>query len=148
MSFSLVTISDIIDKHKGIPAIIQCHGPSANNNVEAIHKFYDKNEAIIFGVNEWHMFENDLRPNYWLRAYPQEPSIQNAPEYFNDNAGDDITLLSCDVADSTPLDDAMKKLTCKYLPFDLRQRIMKRGLEHTCQDTLHFFLIAVIDAVD
>jgi len=120
MPFNLLTISDIINKHKGIPAILQCHGPSANNNAEAVHKFYDKNEAVVFGINEWHQFKNDIKPDYWLRSFPQRPSIESDYEYYNEHTKDGVTLLSCDVVDSSSLESAMENLTCSYLPFDLR----------------------------
>jgi len=120
MSFKLLTILDIIDKHKGIPAILQCHGPSADKNKDAISEFCKNNETVIFGINEWHQFKNDVKPDYWLRSFPQRPSIELDYEYYNEHTKGGVTLLSCDVVDSSSLESAMENLTCSYLPFDLR----------------------------
>jgi len=138
MAFELLTISDIIDKHKGTIAIIQCHGPSANDNVNQIKKLHEENETVVFGINEWHEFENDIIPDYWVRSFPQRPSIGEDPDYYNKHTNGTIPLLSCDVVDKTTLEDAMAKLNCPYLPYDLRHFNKETCSENFNKDPDHF----------
>ena len=66
--FELLIISDIINKHKDKPAIIECHGPSANDNRLKINKFKEEKDLIIIGCNEWWAFEDHPKPDYWVRC--------------------------------------------------------------------------------
>ena len=118
--FKLLSISDIIDKHKGKPAVIECHGPSANENRQIINELCLSDELVSFAINEWHEFENRVKPDYWLRSFPQRPSIEYDYEYYNKFTGGEITLLSCDVVDKSTMESAVNNLKCPYLPFDLR----------------------------
>ena len=138
MSFKLLTITDIIEKHKGKPAIIECHGPSANKNRLHINKICEENNFIIIAINEWHEFKNRLKPHYWVRSFPQRPSIGEDYDYFNKHTQGDIPLLSCDVTDKTTLEDAMKHLTCPYIPFDIRHFNRKTCEENYRADSENF----------
>ena len=102
--FKLLTISDIIDKHHGKTAIIEGHGPSANDNREKINKLHEENpdKFIIFGINEWMEFKNHPRPHYWMRANTNRPDIHTDINYYNECAGEDVILLHCDVVENTP----------------------------------------------
>ena len=121
--FKLLQIKDIIDKHKGVTAVIECHGPSANLNRKKINDFAKNNELISFATNEWYEFEDRLKPSYWVRAHSGANgglSVQRDVEIFNRHSEGTIPLLSCDTVDSTPLDFAISNLKCPYLPYDNR----------------------------
>ena len=51
--FELWKMEDIIDKHKGKPAVISCHGPSGDEHIDKINDLHQKNKVVVFGVNEW-----------------------------------------------------------------------------------------------
>tara|TARA_R100001377_G_C3168191_1_gene102052 strand:- start:96 stop:950 length:855 start_codon:yes stop_codon:yes gene_type:complete len=121
--FKLLNIEDIIDKHKGTPAVIECHGPSANLNRKKINELSKNIELISIATNEWYEFEDRLKPNYWIRAHTGGNgglSINKDLEIFNHYSEGTIPLLNCDTVDSTPLKFVIDNLKCPYLPYDNR----------------------------
>jgi len=135
--FKLLTIPDIIDKHKGTPAIIECHGPSANNNRQNINKIIQKKEFIIFAINEWEQFEDHPTPHYWVKA-STELTVQKHYNYFNKYSKGDIPLLSCDTVDGTSIEFAKSHLHIPYLPFDNRHfggKTCKENFDLSAPDT-------------
>ena len=67
--FEVWEINDIVDKHKGKPAVIECHGPTASENRKRINELHENKEVIIIGINEWCMFKDHPRPDYWVRCH-------------------------------------------------------------------------------
>ena len=67
--FEFLEIKDIINVHKGVPAVIEGHGPSASVNRDKINKLHEKKEIIVFGINEWWSFQNHPIPDYWVRCH-------------------------------------------------------------------------------
>ena len=49
--FKLLQINDIVDKHKGMLGIIECHGPSANINRHKINGLQSEGKLVAFGTN-------------------------------------------------------------------------------------------------
>tara|TARA_S200002703_G_scaffold159827_2_gene174953 strand:+ start:4587 stop:5417 length:831 start_codon:yes stop_codon:yes gene_type:complete len=121
--FELWKMEDIIDKHKGKPAVISCHGPSGDEHIDKINDLHQKNKVVVFGVNEWWAFEKHPIPDYWIRAHTGANggyTIEKDFDYFNKWTESRIPLLNCDTVDQTSLDTAKQVLTCPYLPFDNR----------------------------
>ncbi len=118
-----MTISDIIDLHKGKPAIISCHGPSGDENIDKINDLHQKDKVVVFGINEWWAFEKHPRPDYWVRAHTGSNGgyvIEKDFDYFNKWTEGRIPLLNCDTVDRTSLETAEIVLNSPYLPFDNR----------------------------
>ena len=124
--FELWEINDIIDKHKGKPAVIECHGPSASVNRKKINKLHKNKKIIVIGINEWCMFKDHPRPDYWLRCHTGANGgwTVGAGKWkkYLDRCTDNgtIPLLNCDTADSSTLESAKKNLDGPYLPYDNR----------------------------
>jgi len=136
MAFELLTISDIIDKHKNIPAIIEGHGPSIVNTRYQINDYLKNNELIVFGCNEWWAFKDHPDPDYWVRCSVGANGgnlVENKHdiEWFKKGSNNGkIPLFNCDVTDKSSLDSAKENLICPYLPYDIRHLGGKSCLEN------------------
>jgi hypothetical protein len=106
---------DLIDKHKGKPAIVVGHGPSLNTHIKKICEL--KNKFILFGCNEWYHIYQDA-PHFWVIANNQQ-TIKTDINIINTRAKDSIICYadSVDLTDRAWID---KNLFCNYLPYDQR----------------------------
>ena len=124
--FEFLEIKDIINVHKGVPAVIEGHGPSASVNRDKINKLHEKKEIIVFGINEWWSFQNHPIPDYWVRCHTGANGgwlIEREEDlhwFDRGTAGGKIPLFNCDTADRSSLQSAMERLNCPYLPYDNR----------------------------
>jgi len=115
MSSKKLKISDIIDKHKGIPAAICAHGPSLNKDKDRISELQKADQLIRFSVNNWYDHFNHS-PNYWIISN-SEYAIPIMQEKMN-KFGSPV-FYSKDGDDSTD-EYIQRTLTCNYLPYDQR----------------------------
>ena len=136
MAFKLLTIPDIINKHKGTPAIIEGHGPSLEKTRDSVNQYLDNHDLIVFGCNEWWAFENHPKPDYWVRCSVGANGgnlVENKHdiEWFKEGSDNGkIPLFNCDVTDRSSLQSAKENLICPYLPYDIRHFNGKTCLEN------------------
>lgn len=60
----ILSIDDIIDKHKGKNAMVLGHGPSLGKAIPHIERFKKEGHAV-FGVNTWYDHYKQ-KPSYWV----------------------------------------------------------------------------------
>ena len=124
--FELLHIEDIIDKHKGLPAVIEAHGPSADKNRKKINKLHQDGKIIMFAMNEWWSFKDHPAPDYWVRAHSGANGgwyMEKEEDRFWFDSGTmsgKIPFLNCDTVDKTPLDIVKGVIKGSYLPYDNR----------------------------
>jgi len=136
-------LSDIINKHKGVPCVVALHGPSLNPFVDQIQELQKNKNYLRISVNEWYDFFN-LNPDYWVVSnteftiknsiFPNEAwdnYFQWPKDVFNQK---NIPLLFNETADLTPEDFVGKYLKCDYLPYDA-----KHFKNHNCREILNNF---------
>ena len=66
----ILTLPDIVDKHCGTPAVIDCTGPSSNYNRKKIDKIHRQDKIIKLVPNEWYNFPHETTPDYWVVSNP------------------------------------------------------------------------------
>lgn len=107
-------MNDIIDKHRGSPALVVAHGPSYNHHKGRIQEYKDKG-MIIFDCNEWEFFQS-VAPHYWVVAN-SEYTVQH---FYSTINAHNVPYLYADSVDLTHRDFVEKTLTTSYLPYDQR----------------------------
>tara|TARA_Y100000310_G_scaffold205335_1_gene205684 strand:- start:242 stop:1120 length:879 start_codon:yes stop_codon:yes gene_type:complete len=124
--FELWSIKDIINKHKGKPAIIAAHGPSGDENIDKINDLHKKNKVIIFGMNEWWAFKDHPTPDYWIRCHTGSNGgwhmeKENDQSWFQlGTCMGNVPFLNADTVDRTPLSITKKVINGPYLPYDTK----------------------------
>ncbi len=119
-----LTIKDIIDKHKNMPAVIAAHGPSLNFNKKKIIDAHNKNTILRFSVNNWWDYF-DRQPDYWILSstiWTMErimPKLQETmvPVFFSDDG------------DFTPKSFIEQNLKSDWLVYDQRHWEGKKCIE-------------------
>jgi len=138
-----LTFDDIINKHKGTPAIVAGHGPSLNGYISKIENLQKNKRCLRISVNNWYDFFSE-KPDYWVVAN-SEYTIKNSivPNYvwdthykwekdvFNKYA---TTLFYNDPAENASADFVKTNLSVDYLPYDTRHF---QGMK--CRDILKSF---------
>jgi len=107
-------IKNIVNKHRGSPALVIAHGPSYNQHKGQMQKYKDRG-IIRLDCNEWEFFQS-VAPDYWVVAN-NEYTIQNFHATINAH---NVPYLYADSVDLTPRDYIEKTLTTDYLPYDQR----------------------------
>lgn len=119
---------DLLDRHKGIPAVITTHGPSLNNYKETIQDLQRQGEVLRFSVNNWFDYFEE-HPDYWVTAngeFTIQSAIQNTGIWSTRGYPKNIihetnaTVLfadSVDFSDYHLLDNILK---CDYHGYDQR----------------------------
>ena len=124
-----LSIEDIIDKHKGTPAVIGCHGPSLNEQREKIEDLQSKGKVIRLSTNKWYEFFN-MVPDYWILSNT-ETTVKNQLQIMNKAACPVFYADTVDLTDSKLVEEHLK---VDYLPYD--QRHFKN---HKCVQILKNF---------
>ena len=137
-----LVFDDVINKHRGIPCAVACHGPSLNNDKHDISALQEEGKVIRISVNEWYDFF-DIKPNYWVVSNTEftiKSSISSSHlwkqrgyphDVFNKYA---VPLLYNMTADLTEPDFIEKNLLCDYFPYD-----SKHFGGHRCREILSNF---------
>ena len=108
----ILEIKDIIDKHKGKPALVIGNGPSLTPSIKKDISKFNSDNIITFGMNCWYEFYNKI-PEYWIIAEPSLP----LPRLISEIKKFNIPVLYPDVVDLTPRKFIEENdITC--LPFD------------------------------
>tara|TARA_R100001377_G_C3165797_1_gene101249 strand:- start:11 stop:838 length:828 start_codon:yes stop_codon:yes gene_type:complete len=119
-------MEDIIDKHKGMSAVIEAHGPSSDKNREKINKLHQDGNMIMFAMNEWWSFKNHPTPDYWVRSHSGANGgwymeKERHRHWFDSGTlSGKIPFFNCDTVDGTPLDVIKNVIKGPYLPYDGR----------------------------
>ena len=124
-----ISIKDIIDKHKNIPCVIGCHGPSLNDHRQKIEDLQTEGKIIRLSTNRWYEFFN-IPPDYWILSNT-ETTIQNQLHIMNESG---CPIFYADTVSLTDLQFVEKNLKVDYLPYD--QRHFKN---HKCIDIISNF---------
>ena len=121
-----IQISDIIDRHTGIPAVITLHGPTLNLHKEKIIDYQKQGKILRFSVNNWYDYF-DLSPSYWILSSSEQgfpirkmlPIIMDRkmPMFFSDDG---------DFTSKKLIDDS---LDSEWLVYDQRHWQGKTCLE-------------------
>jgi len=135
-------LNDIINKHRGTPAVVAAHGPSLNGHKDAIQEGQRRQKLLRFSVNEWFSFFEQV-PDYWVVSNT-EFTIKNSIvdnilwrqrgypfDVFNKYR---VPLIYNRAADNTEEEFINENLKCDYLPFD-----NKHFKGHTCREILTNF---------
>lgn len=123
-----ISFRDIIDKHKGSPALVIAHGPSFNPYISKIKNLKDRG-FFIFGCNEWyHIYEE--APHYWLLANNVQ-RIQTDFRKMNQYSGKTVVVYA-DSVDLTNRGWVAQNLECDYLPYDQRHFESNPCFSQTC----------------
>jgi len=136
-------IKDIIDRHKNIPCVVTCHGPSLTPHKKKIEDLQEQGKILRIDVNEWYDFF-DTKPDYWVVSNG-EFTIENSinennlwkqrnypPDVFNSYG---IPLFYNMTADLSDPEFVEQNLKCDYLPYDT-----KHFKGHDCKKILTNFL--------
>tara|TARA_R110000824_G_scaffold101386_6_gene240880 strand:- start:13969 stop:14913 length:945 start_codon:yes stop_codon:yes gene_type:complete len=135
-------IEDIIEKHKGVPCVVTCHGPSLTPYKEKIASLQEQGKILRIDVNEWYDFF-DIKPDYWVVSngeFTVENSINEnnlwkqrnyPPDVFNVY---DIPLFYNMTADLSDPEFVEQNLKCDYLSYD-----NKHFKGHRCSEMLKNF---------
>jgi len=67
---NILSLTDVVNRHLGLPAVIDCSGPSSNNNRERVDQLHSAQKLIKFVCNEWYNFPHATKPNYWVVSNP------------------------------------------------------------------------------
>ena len=119
---------DLLDRHKGQPAIIAMHGPSLNEHKINIQELQRNDEIIRFSVNNWFDYFEE-HPDYWVIAngeFTVQSAIQNTGiwsgrGYPKDTIHEtDSTILFADSVDLSDYDILESSLKCDYHGYDQR----------------------------
>jgi hypothetical protein len=106
---------DVINKHKGTPALVLAHGPSLNTYLNKLDTLKSKG-YILIGCNEWFSFYKNVPPHYHVLAnniYTINRLYQTMNQY-------DTTVVYADSVDLTDRNWVKNNLKCNYLPYDQR----------------------------
>jgi hypothetical protein len=107
-------MSQILDRHKGKPAIIAMHGPSLTPYIQKI-KGLKESGYLIFGCNEWY-YIYATPPDFWCLANTVN-TVVSEKRRMNEVAGRTI-ICYADSVDTTPRAWVEQNLLCDYLPYD------------------------------
>ena len=110
-----LTIKDIIDRHKGVPAVVAAHGPSLNQHKEEFVSAGKENKILRFSVNNWWDYFK-TPPDYWILSstfYTIHKIMRilkqtNVPVFFSDDG------------DFTPKSFIEQNLKSDWLVYDQR----------------------------
>lgn len=152
---SWLTIDNVRNKHKNIPAICIGHGPSLNNYISKLDKL--KKNHILFGSNSWYDFYKTF-PNYWITCGALENNLKNQydnlikyksitycfSETFDTNNYKDYNMSIFDCLlynsypnDSNPEDKSIQKELKKITNVDKRYGI-------GCNTGLHVITLSIL----
>lgn len=106
---------DIIDRHKGKPAIIVAHGPSSNKYLDKLPEL-QKRGYVVIGINDWYFFHPHTIPKYVIIAN-NVYTIKNKYQIMNKY---DSVIVYADSVDRTPKSFVDSHLKCDYLPYSQR----------------------------
>ena len=124
-----LNFSDVVDKHKNVPCVIGCHGPSLNKDRDQIEKLQREGKLIRLSTNRWYEYFN-TPPDYWILSN-NETNIENQYHIMNEIK---CPVFYADTVDLVPPHFAEDKLKVDYLPYDQRHF---RG--HSCIDIFNNF---------
>ena len=124
-----ITYKDIIDKHKNVPCVVGCHGPSLNKDRAKIEKLQNEGKIIRLSTNRWYEYFN-IPPDYWILSN-NETNIQNQLQVMNETGCPVFYADTVDLIDPTFVTGS---LNVDYLPYD--QRHFKN---HKCIDIFNNF---------
>jgi len=85
---------NVLNRHKGRPALILAHGPSLDKIRHYINR---RRDWILIGCNRWHMFY-DVPPHYWVTATPGYSTVERQIDKINQYK-DKTTLVYADSVD-------------------------------------------------
>ena len=125
-------IEDIIDRHKGKPAVVCGHGPSLGEHKQDIESLQKQDKLVRFSVNNWYDYFSSP-PDYWVLSNTEpEYHISLSHERMNEAMA---TLIYSIDGDPTPDNQAQELLNCDYLPYD------QRHFKHRdCKQILNSFI--------
>jgi len=110
-----LSLDDVVDKHKNIPCVVGCHGPSLNAHREKIEGGQSEGKIIRLSTNKWYEFFN-TPPDYWVLSN-SETTVQNQFQIMNE-AGSPVFY--ADTVDLVDPDFVKENLKVDYLPYDQR----------------------------
>ncbi len=137
-----IAYKDIIGKHRDVPCVIACHGPSLDMFKGRIESLQKDKSLLRFSVNEWYSFF-DLKPDYWVVSNGEftiknsivESELWRSRKYPRDVFNKyKIPLLYNATADLTSFEFIEKYLKCDYFPYDT-----KHFKGHKCMQILKNF---------
>jgi hypothetical protein len=110
-------ISDIIDKHKGEPCFIACHGPSLNQYKRELVSARKEGKILRLSVNNWwDYFENP--PDYWILSSSEHAfTVRKVFPILSTTA---TPLFFSDDGDFTPKSFIEENLKSDWLVYDQR----------------------------
>ena len=136
-----LSYDNLLNKHKDLPCVISCHGPSLNRHKAQIETLQKQKKVLRFSMNEWYDFFEE-KPDYWIVSNSEftiKASMTHDPlwshrgypyDVFNLY---DVPLLYNTTADLST-EEYIKRLNCDYMPYDTRHF---KG--HNCQEILDNF---------
>ena len=125
---------DLLDRHKGKPAVVFGHGPSLSTALPIIKDMQEQQDMILFTLNDWYkLFDIGKKsPDYWVFANSDATIHAHQASILQHNS----TVLFSDTVDTVisydELDTNFKNLN--YFPYD--QRHFKG---HSCTQIWHNF---------
>lgn len=106
---------DVINKHKGCPALVIAHGPSLNVYLNRLNELKNLGHILI-GCNEWFSFYKDSPPHYHVLAN----NIYTINKLCGTMNTFNTTVVYADSVDLTDRTWVENNLKCDYLPYDQR----------------------------
>lgn len=105
---------DVINRNKGKPSLVLCHGPSLNDLTANLDEI--KKSTILIGINRWYNFHSTV-PDYWVLAN-NFTTIQNQSSKIN--LYKQTTVVYADSVDLTDRNWISANIHSDYLPYDQR----------------------------
>jgi hypothetical protein len=125
-----IFFKDIVDKQTNKPAVIACHGPSLNDDLEKILELQQKGELIRFSLNNWYDFI-EPPPDYWVLA----SSIDVMPLFVDKINKFKIPTFFADTVDPVSYSFLEENVKADFLGYD-----QKHFQNHTCTQILANFV--------
>ena len=110
-----LSLQDITDKHKNVPAVVTAHGPSLNLCKGKIAEAHRNGEILRFSVNNWWDYFTQS-PDYWILSSTEftierllsKINVHNTPTFYSDDG------------DFTPKNFIEKNIKADWLVYDQR----------------------------
>jgi|TARA_R110000824_G_scaffold20875_1_gene78251 hypothetical protein len=129
-----IKFSDLIDRHKGKPAVITLYGPSLNTHKDRIIELHNRQDILRFSVNNWYDYF-DTQPDYWILSNSEPRFLMKNLIPFIRNR--QLPVFYSDDGDFTPKELIRNSLQSEWMAYDQRhwegkdcKQILKEFKQH------------------